>query len=141
MPFRKHLLYLIALASLALSLPAVPCNTVPSVSPQAVSIELGKFQIVDVLAGASDPDGQALTVALAGDTCPAQVSAFVDSSQALAISASALSSDCQVRFRVSDGAGGTSTSHVSVSVFDPNHIFSDGFELGNTRAWSRSISP
>lgn len=138
MPTRIHLLLLSSMACFAATLVAAPCNTPPILSPEAVTIDVGKYRIVDVLAHASDPDGHALTLSLAGDTCPSQVSALVTPAQALRISASALSPSCQVTYRVADGAGGISTSHVTVSVIDPHHIFSDGFELGSTAAWSQA---
>lgn len=138
MHLRKHLLYLATVPWLTLNLFATPCNVPPTAAPVAVTVGVGTFQIVDVLAHTSDPDGQALSVSLESDTCPSHVSAVVDPAQTVRITALALSPDCQVRFRVSDGAGGIATSHVTVSVFDPTHIFSDGFELGTTAAWSRA---
>lgn len=133
----KHLSFLVFIAGLAASLVAAPCNTAPTVSAQRVAIGAGELAIVDVLADASDPDGQALTLSLASHTCPPQVSATVDPTQTLTISAAGPAPDCVVRYRVSDGAGGVVTSHVAVSVSVSDLIFSDGFELGSTAAWDR----
>jgi hypothetical protein len=131
MRFRKHLLFSTSLVSIAATLLAAPCNTPPAVSAQSVTIEAGTFQIVDVLA---------LTVSLSGDTCPPQISTVVDPHQALRILAGGPSPSCRVSFRVSDGAGGLATSHVTVTVTDPPLIFSDGFETGSTAAWSGAHS-
>lgn len=132
-----HLSSLAVMTGLAASLVAAPCNTAPTVAAQSVAITAGELAIVDVLADASDPDGQALTLSLASDTCPPQITATVDPTQTLTISAARPAPDCEIRYRVSDGAGGIVTSHVAVSVVVPSLIFSDGFELGSTAAWDR----
>ena len=139
MRFRKSWIFLTAICGLTVRLAAAPCNTPPTVTSESVVVELGRFLIVDVLATTVDPDGQALAVSIESSTCPALVSAVVDPIRTITITANTLTPPCQVRYRVDDGAGGSAATNINVTV-DPGEIFSDGFELGNTAAWSETES-
>ena len=133
----KALVLCLVLPVPMVDLAAAPCNSPPAVAPESVTVELWQSLIVDVLATASDPDGQALAVSLVSSTCPPQISAAVDPTQTVTISANTLAPPCQIRYRVIDGAGGVAATNLAVTV-DPGEIFSDGFELGGTAAWSQT---
>ena len=136
MRFGRSLIGLSAMGWLTASLFAAPCNTAPTVVGESVSVLLHERQIIDVLASAQDVNGQMLAVSIVSRTCPAQIGAVVDPTQTIAITAGTLAPPCQIRYRVDDGAG-TAEANLTVTV-DPGEIFSDGFEIGSTAAWSET---
>jgi hypothetical protein len=129
------LIGLSAMGWLTASLLGAPCNTAPTVVGDSVSVLLHERQIVDVLASAQDVNAQMLAVSIVSRTCPPQISAVVDPTQTITLTAGTLAPPCQIRYRVDDDAGGTAEANLTVTV-DPGEIFSDGFELGSTAAWS-----
>jgi hypothetical protein len=137
MRFGKHLIGLSAMGGLTASLLGAPCNSAPTVVGESVSVLLHERQIVDVLASAQDLDGQMLAVSIVSRTCPTQISAVVDPTQTITLTAGGLAPPCVLRYRVDDGDGGSAAANLTVTV-DPGEIFSDGFELGSTAAWSET---
>ena len=116
------------------------CNTAPTAVADTTETPDNKVLWIDVLANDHDPDGQPLTVSVVSETCPGAVTA--SSGGLLSYTPTPVSDpgiDCQVTYRIADGSGATDTAVVAVAVKAvPPLIFADGFESGNTSAWSES---
>ena len=132
-------LLLLAWAALAPAASA-QCNTAPTAIADTTETPDNKVLWIDVLANDHDPDGQPLTVSVVSETCPGAVTA--SSGGLLSYTPTPVSDpgiDCQVTYRIADGSGATDTAVVAVAVKAvPPLIFADGFESGNTSAWSES---
>jgi len=113
------------------------CNHPPQATDD-VADHLGKPVVVDVLANDSDPDGEALSVAVVGWTCHGTVE---ESLGLVTLSPDPpVAEDCIVRYRVTDERGGLSDT-AAVEVRAIVQIFADGFESGNASTWSACEPP
>ncbi len=137
-------------ASAATALLASPLSGACNVSPVALSEDAGtpetRTLIIDVLANDSDADGDPLTVSITSHTCaisPALGSPSVNASdQTLVFEPfpDVAPASCTITYSVSDGALSDQAS-VTVSVTDvPAEVFADGFESGDTSAWSLVVN-
>lgn len=107
------------------------CNTAPT----AVDDTAWTFDqpvLIDVLANDSDPEGQALTVTATGWTCLGSVT--VDFELLTFTPSEPVRQDCEIYYSVADEDGAQSAATVAMTF--PSEIFSDGFESGDTSAWS-----
>ena len=114
-----------------------PCNTGPTAFNDVAATRDDRTLLLDVLANDSDPDGNPLTVQILTHDCPGTVTA--DSTETVTfipVSVPA-TTNCSIDYRITDGEGGSANASVSVTVerFEP-FIFGDGFESGDTSAWS-----
>ena len=115
---------------------AQSCNAPPVATDDTASTFDIWPVLVDVLANDADPDGQPLTVSILGNGCRGQVALLPDGALSyLPIVGQA--ETCAIVYRVSDPAGAFAQAGVTVTVtiLTPE-IFADGFESGDTSAWS-----
>lgn len=112
------------------------CNQDPIASPDTTEAFLTSI-LIDVLANDTEPDGEVMSVSLQGGTCASvgTVTLILDVVQ-LTPPSTGLAASCTILYRVADESGNvSSTTTVTVNnSFDP--IFADGFESGDTSAWS-----
>ncbi len=129
--FGKVLLYSTIL-SLAASPVLAGCALGPTAEDDEISALLESV-VIDVLANDSEPDGQAMSIVQLSTTCPAMVA--VDFGLVRLTPTTALTTDCQISYRVQNDDGQTSgLAAVQVSHI-PSLIFADGFEGGSASAW------
>lgn len=106
-------------------------NNAPVDGNEAIESADPSFAL-DLLANATDEDGDALTLAVTATTCSGTVT--VSQGLVLVNRPAAFTQDCTIAYKVTD-QGGLSDSSTATIRF-PADIFSDGFELGNTTAWT-----
>ncbi len=124
----------------AIALPTVAsgqCNSQPVVQND-VAETYNKPLIVDVLANDSDSDGEALSLSVVSSTCAGSTTVTFD---LLRYAPSApLVSPCQITYRATDERGAFSQAIVTINAGSPV-IFADGFESGDTVAWTFGCPP
>lgn len=92
--------------------------------------------LADPLANDSDPQGLPLEAAVVSSTCPGATEAE-DGLVVLTLT-SLLEQPCAITYSANNGQSTAVTATITVQ---PNAaLFSDGFELGNTTAWSDTSS-
>ncbi len=127
----------VLIAAAASSAAGQGCNNPPQALGD-VADHLGKLVVVDVLANDSDPDGEELSVAVAGWTCHGTVQ---ESLGLVTLSPDPpAAEDCTISYRVTDERGGLSDLAV-VEVQAVAELFADGFESGDVSAWSACEPP
>ena len=108
------------------------CNTAPIAVADAARA-YDQPILIDVLGNdVAGNGGQALTVAVTGETCPGPVS--VDFDLVTYTPSPPLLQGCQIHYTVTDEAGLSGSATVTVSVIA--EIFVDGFESGDAAEWS-----
>ena len=107
------------------------CNT-PPVTVDDAAKTVDEPVLIDALANDFDGEGQALVLTVDGTTCSGSVS--VDMELITLTPAARLYEDCTIAYTVTDGGGLTDSATITVTI--PSEIFADGFESGNTAAWS-----
>ena len=123
--------------TLIFSSPALSqCNTVPTAQPDTGITVDNEVLWVDVLGNDSDPDGQPLSVTVMGESCTGSVSVVADLVRLVPVPISGNQEQCTISYQITDGeANASSTVTVTVNLFVVE-IFSDGFESGDTSAWT-----
>ena len=116
---------------------AQTCNSAPTALDDIATTRDDRALILDVLANDSDPDGNPLAVQILTHDCPGTVTA--DSTETVTFIPVPVpgTTTCSIDYRITDGEGGNANASVTVTVerFEP-FIFGDGFEAGDTSAWS-----
>ena len=108
------------------------CNTPPVATPD-VTDHAGRVTLFDALANDLDADGDPLSVAIVGDTCPGAVT-VEDGLLLLTPDRLGVPRTCTATYRLSDG---TTTRDATVS-YQANELllFTDAFETGTLGAWA-----
>jgi len=125
-------LLLVFFCSAALEIAEAQDCPLPPVAQDDFAQHLGGTVAVDVLANDSEPDGEALSVAILSTTCNG--SAAEDLGLVTMAPASAGAQDCTISYRVMDERGLAATATVTIT--KAAAIFADGFESGDTLRWS-----
>ena len=112
------------------------CNTAPTSSPDTHLEPVANIPIViDVLANDTDPDGQALTLLVVGENCEGTATADQDLLR-FDPQGKHLPSNCLISYQVRDESGAVSALRTIQITAAGIVIFEDGFESGNSNAWS-----
>lgn len=138
-----NVLYRFALFGVLAVIVALPaftqvCNSPPSVVADQAEAFLEGIPI-DVLANDSDPEGEAMTPFLVGGTCAAVGTVVIQlDSVSFRPQPTGLASPCTITYRVTDESGNVSATGTVTVNNREDPIFVDGFELGDTSAWSET---
>lgn len=130
MPFSGKPIVLLTCLALLAKVPAAANNNPIAVDDRA--IHNGEVVIIDVLANDIEPDGEAMTVAVTMDNCEGAVSA--DFGLVSLHPPAPASEQCTITYTVTDERGSTNQGEISIE--SGGVIFKDGFESGDTSAWS-----
>jgi hypothetical protein len=114
------------------------CNTPPTAVADTAITPENRTLWITPLANDFDPDGQPLAVAVLSEDCPGTVA--TDPTGLLTYMPTPIQGPeqvCSITYSITDGAGGSDTAVVSVTVVAVAPvIFADGFESGDTSVWS-----
>ncbi len=131
---------LVLAAAVAIVISPLPLDAACNSPPIAVDDSAATFNeslLIDVLANDSDVDGQALAVTLNGGSCLNVGTATVDFELVHFAPDNTLDADCTLDYTVTDEGGLSAQATVNVSAETPEGlIYFDGFETGDTSAWS-----
>jgi len=130
---RVQLLFVLILSLLPVATVRAGC-TAPVAVADSVD-NYGGTLVVDVLVNDRDADGDALVVEVTGNTCTG------DSIEVLGgilriEPAGHVPRACAINYRITDTTGRSASAQVQLVPVNLGTIFSDGFELGSTTAWS-----
>jgi hypothetical protein len=115
------------------------CNTAPTAVDDSAETPDTRMLWIDILANDADPNGDVLEVAVISETCPGEVT--TDPAGLLLYTPTSIppgtEQNCSINYRITDAAGATANAMVSVTVMTvPTTIFIDGFETGDSSAWT-----
>ncbi len=112
---------------------AAQCNSAP-LAVDDITFHEAAVMAIDVLANDVEPDGEALTIIDVTTTCSGVVSA--DLGLVLLEPMPPSSTACMITYQVADEQGNTASA--TVEVRQTSALFRDGFESGDTSAWSET---
>ena len=115
------------------------CNGSPTAVNDSAQTPDNRTLWLDPLANDLAPNGDALALSIVSENCPGTVDVAPNGYLVYTPTAIAPGTEqnCAIHYRITDEAGATATAFASITVVTiPPVIFIDGFETGDTSAWT-----
>ena len=135
----RSVLLLIILMVMQSAVALAQCNASPTAVNDSAQTPDNRTLWLDPLANDMAPNGDALALSIVSEDCPGTVDVAPNGYLVYTPTAIAPETEqtCDINYRITDEADATATAVVTITVVTiPPTIFIDGFETGDTSAWT-----